>query len=185
MAAGSDTLKTAIICPSTVFGAARGPVSQKSDQIYKLTRLILERGKGVQLADGKSFWNYVHIHDLSTLYLRLVERVISGDSQATWNSEGYYLVESGTYFWGDVCRRITQEAYALGLLSSEEMEILSMEDRAIMAPAGRPVANYSVQAKALRARKLLGWIPAEGTLEDEIPGIVRAEALDLGLLPDQ
>ncbi|KAJ5896133.1 uncharacterized protein N7473_005532, partial [Penicillium subrubescens] len=143
LAAGSDTLKTAIVCPSTVFGAGRGPVLRRTEQMYNLTRLILETGKGLQLGDGKSFWNSVHIHDLSRLYIRLIDEAIFGGSKASWNSEGYYLVEGGEYFWGDICRRITREAYKLGLLGSEEMMVLDMEDRAIMAPAGRPVANYT------------------------------------------
>ncbi|GLI80634.1 hypothetical protein PoHVEF18_008991 [Penicillium ochrochloron] len=45
-----------------------------------------------------------------------------------------------------------------------------------MAPAGRPVANYTVKAEALRARKLLGWTPMQSMLQDEIPEIVKEEA---------
>jgi nucleoside-diphosphate-sugar epimerase len=144
--------------------------------MYNLTRLILESGKGLQLGDGKSFWNCVHIHDLSRLYIHLIDEAIFGGSKASWNSEGYYLVESGEYFWGDICRRITSEAYKLGLLASEDMVVLDMEKSAIMAPAGRPVANYTVKAKALRARKLLGWTPMQSMLQDEIPEIVKEEA---------
>jgi hypothetical protein len=36
------------------------------------------------------------------------------------------------------------------------MVVIYIEKSAIIAPAGRPVANYTVKAKALRARKLLG-----------------------------
>ncbi|GAQ10108.1 hypothetical protein ALT_7429 [Aspergillus lentulus] len=182
LAAGSDTLKTAIVCPSTVFGTGRGPVLRRTEQMYNLTRLILETGKGLQLADGKSFWNCVHIHDLSRLYVRLIDEAIFGGSKAAWNSEGYYLVEGGEYFWGDICRRITKEAYKLGLLASEEMVVLDMENRAAMAPAGRPVVNYTVKAKAVRARKLLGWTPSQLKIEDEIPEIVKEEARALGLI---
>jgi nucleoside-diphosphate-sugar epimerase len=189
---GSNSLKTAIICPSTVYGPGRGPVSQRSDQIPGLTRLILQSGRGLQFADGKAFWNAVHVYDLSRLYVSFVEDAIAstsdgtgqgqGQSKATWNEEGYYLVESGVYYWGDVARRITSEAYKLGLLPSEEVLGLGVENRDILRPAGRPVTNYAVRAEAIRARRLLGWRPVEeGTLESEIPGIVRAEARALGL----
>ncbi|KAL2870582.1 uncharacterized protein BJX67DRAFT_377936 [Aspergillus lucknowensis] len=186
LASGSDTLKTAIICPSTIYGTGRGPVSRRSDQIYKFTELILREGKGLQLEDGRTFWNSVHIFDLSRLYVALIEDAIAGTeagkAKATWNGEGYYLVESGTYFWGDVARWITREAHALGLLAAGEEEVTSvgMEDRGIFAPAGRPVINYAVRAEAVRARRLLGWTPVEGSLEEEIPAIVRAEARALG-----
>jgi nucleoside-diphosphate-sugar epimerase len=149
--------------------------------MYDLTRLILETGRGLQLADGKSFWNCVHVHDLSRLYIRLIDEAIFGGSKASWNSEGYYLVEGGEYFWGDICRRITKEAYKLGLLASEEMVVLDMENRAVMTPAGRPVVNYTVKAKAVRARKLLGWTPTQSKIEDEIPEIVKEVARAHGL----
>ncbi|KAL4994657.1 hypothetical protein BDV10DRAFT_176277 [Aspergillus recurvatus] len=177
---GSDNLKTAIICPSTIYGTGRGLVSQRSDQIPNLAKLILQRKKGLQLSDGRTFWNCVHVYDLSRLYVRLIEESISG-RELTWNEDGYYFVESGTYFWGDISQRITKEAYKLGLLPSEQMTVVEMKDRDILAPAGRPVGNYAVKAKTVRARKLIGWSPVEGSLEDEIPAIVMAVARSLGL----
>ncbi|KAL2816022.1 NAD(P)-binding protein [Aspergillus cavernicola] len=184
LASGSETLKTAIICPSTIYGPGRGPISQRSDQIPGLARLILQTGKGLQLADGKTFWNSVHIYDLARLYISLIEDAISspgGGGKATWNAEGYYLVESGTYFWGEISRRITKEAYALGLVKEEEVTVVDIKSRDVMAPAGLPVGNYAVKGKAVRARELLGWSPVEGSLEDEVPVIVRAEAKARGL----
>ncbi|CBF86758.1 hypothetical protein AN2396.2 [Aspergillus nidulans FGSC A4] len=135
---------------------------------------------GLQLSDGKTLWNCVHVYDLSRLYVRFIEQSISS-GELTWNEEGYYLVESGTYLWGDISRRITNEAYVLGLLPSEQMMVVEMKDRDILAPAGRPVGNYAVKAKAVRARRLLGWTPIEGSLEQKIPAIVLAEAKSLGL----
>ncbi|KAL6230395.1 hypothetical protein BDW75DRAFT_234447 [Aspergillus navahoensis] len=180
LSSGSDTLKVAIICPSTIYGTGRGLISRGSDQIPNLARLILQHKRGLQLSDGKTFWNCVHVYDLSRLYVRLIEESISGGA-LTWNEEGYYLVASETYFWGDISRRITKEAYKLGLLPSEQMTVVEMKDRDILAPAGRPVGNYAVKAKTVRARKLLGWSPVEGRLEDEIAAIVMAEARSLGL----
>ncbi|KAJ0424980.1 hypothetical protein BJY00DRAFT_275685 [Aspergillus carlsbadensis] len=186
LSSGSNTLKTAIICPSTVYGPGRGPVSQRSDQIPGFARLILRSGRGLQFADGRTFWNAVHVYDLSRLYVSLVEDAVAtngtgGAGQATWNEEGYYLVESGVYIWGDIARRITAEAYKLGLLSSEEVSVVRVESRDILRPAGRPVTNYAVRAEAIRARRLLGWRAVEGTIESEIPDIVRAEARAMGL----
>ncbi|KAL4925971.1 uncharacterized protein BDV17DRAFT_163351 [Aspergillus undulatus] len=187
----SSTLKTAIVCPSTVYGIGRGLISQRSHQIPNLTRLILQEAKGLQLSDGETFWNSVHVYDLSRLYVRLIEGAIaevdagstsSSRGSITWNEEGYYLVESGIYHWGDIARRITAEAYRLSLVPSGEVRIVGMEDRDVFKTAGRPVVNYSVAAKAIRARKLLDWSPVEGSLEDGIPDIVKAEARALGLL---
>ncbi|KAK6362478.1 hypothetical protein LTS17_012819 [Exophiala oligosperma] len=101
LAAGNDRVKTAIVCPSTVHGLGRGPVSQRSDQIPKLTQLMLQAGHGLQLGDGKIFWSYIHIYDLSRLYLLLVDEAVSNGSKATWNELGYYLVENGEFSWGE------------------------------------------------------------------------------------
>ncbi|KAL3460873.1 hypothetical protein BJX64DRAFT_300420 [Aspergillus heterothallicus] len=195
LAAGTDTLKTAIVCPSTVYGVGRGPVSQRSDQIYKLARLILQNRQGYQFADGRTFWNAVHVYDLSRLYVSLVEDAIGlittpttegqGNAQggkATWNADGYYLVEAGIYHWGEVAKHITAEAYALGLVPSTGVTSVGIQEREILAPAGRPVTNYAVRAEAVRAKELLGWRAVEGTLVEEIPAIVRSEARALGLL---
>ncbi|KAL4882722.1 hypothetical protein BJY04DRAFT_38990 [Aspergillus karnatakaensis] len=181
LASGTETLKTAIICPSTIYGTGRGVISQRTDQIPGSAKLILERGEGVQFADGKTFWNSVHVYDLSRLYIAFINAAVSDGKALTWNNEGYYLVESGRYFWGDVAREITREGYKLGLLPSEVVASVGIEEREVLAGAGRPVVNYSVKASAVRARKLLGWNPVEGTLAEEIPEIVRAEARALGL----
>lgn len=192
LASGSDTLKTAIICPSTVYGTGRGLISQRSDQIPNLAKLILEQKQGLQLADGQSFWNSVHLYDLARLYVRVVDDAIGesppsarGCSSRAWNREGYYLVESGRYFWGEIARRITSEAYRLGLLPTDQVAVVDgVLGRDVLAPAGRPVGNYAVEAKTVRARRLRGWQAVEGSLQDEIPAIVRAEAVRLGLKRD-
>lgn len=196
LASGSDTLKTAIICPSTVYGTGRGLISQRSDQIPNLAKLILQQKQGLQLADGQTFWNSVHVYDLARLYVRFVDDAI-GDSSGsdlestsargslTWNRDGYYLVESGRYFWGEIARQITSEAYRLGLLPADKVVVVDgVLGRDVLAPAGRPVGNYAVEAKTVRARRLLGWEAVEGSLQDEIPAIVRAEAVRLDLKRD-
>ncbi|KAL4862138.1 hypothetical protein BDV12DRAFT_190618 [Aspergillus spectabilis] len=181
LASGSSTLKTAIICPSTIYGTGRGAISQRTDQMPGFAKLILQRRKGLQFADGKTFWNAVHVYDLSRLYVSFIHDALSpSGGKVTWNAEGYYLVESGIYFWGDVAREISREAYKLGLLPSEEVASVGVEDRHVLAGAGRPVVNYSVRASAIRARKLLGWEAVEGSLAEEVPKIVRAEARALG-----
>lgn len=136
----------------------------------------------------------MHVYDLARLYVRFVDDAI-GDSSGsdleatpargsslTWNRDGYYLVESGRYFWGEIAQLITSEAYRLGLLPADKVVVVDgVLGRDVLAPAGRPVGNYAVEAKTVRARRLLGWEAVEGSLQDEIPAIVRAEAGALGL----
>jgi len=49
---------------------------------------MIERGHGFQVGEGKNIWTMVHVHDLSDLYLRLVEEAARGGGEATWGDKG-------------------------------------------------------------------------------------------------
>ncbi|KAI7522723.1 NAD(P)-binding protein, partial [Hortaea werneckii] len=91
-----DRVKTAIVSPPTIYGPGRGPGNKRSHQVPELARSTLERGAGLKVGAGKTFWGDVHVHDLSDLYLKLVEEAAAGGSTAewpgkpaTWGAEGY------------------------------------------------------------------------------------------------
>jgi hypothetical protein len=48
----SDSVKTAIVCPPTIYGPGRGPVNKRSRQVYHLARITLELGKAPQVGRG-------------------------------------------------------------------------------------------------------------------------------------
>ncbi len=90
-------VKTAIVCPPTIYGTGRGSGNTKSIQIPGLARCFLQRKEGFMVGEGKANWNNVHIHDLSQLYLKLVQEAVSGGGKATWGQEGYYFAENGEH----------------------------------------------------------------------------------------
>ncbi|KAK3109429.1 hypothetical protein LTR53_017331 [Teratosphaeriaceae sp. CCFEE 6253] len=97
-----EHVKTAVVAPPCIYGQGRGPGNRTSHQIPALCRATLQRGKGVQVGAGKTLWGSVHVHDLSRLYLRLVEEAAAGGSTAEWGGkpalwgpEGYFFCESG------------------------------------------------------------------------------------------
>ncbi|KAK6596093.1 hypothetical protein H4I95_10009 [Botrytis cinerea] len=45
LSAGSSSLKTAIVCPPTIYGPGRGPGNQRSRQVYNLVRITLQKGQ--------------------------------------------------------------------------------------------------------------------------------------------
>ena len=74
--AGSKTavnVKTAIVCPPTIYGPGRGPGNTYSDQWYFLAKAYIQRGHAFRIGEGTNRWNMVHVHDLSNIYLALVE----------------------------------------------------------------------------------------------------------------
>lgn len=95
--AASSLIKTTIVCPSLIYGEGRGPGNRRLMQAYELSRLILERDAGFVIGKEDYMWFNVHVYDLSRLYLSLLEVALGGGGEASWNGEGYYLVENGEY----------------------------------------------------------------------------------------
>lgn len=180
----ADKVKTAIICPPTIYGKGRGPVSGVGRQVYVLTSFILKEKYCPRIGKGLARWNHVHVHDLSGAIDLLVEAALDPsrkDDKQIWGPHGYFLTENGEHTWGDLASQIGQEVHKQGLADSElKTKELSM-DEAVKSPAGFEAASWGMnsRANALRAKKVLGWQPAQHGLVDELPIIVKSEAARL------
>ncbi|KAL6401276.1 hypothetical protein AUP68_15144 [Ilyonectria robusta] len=82
--AGKKGAKTAIVCPTAIFGPGRGPGNTRSIQVPELASHILQRGSAFSVGEGKNIWSTLHIHDVSNLFLLLVEAGAQGGGQAAW-----------------------------------------------------------------------------------------------------
>ncbi|KAJ9618318.1 hypothetical protein H2203_009236 [Taxawa tesnikishii (nom. ined.)] len=165
----AEKVKTAIICPPTIYGPGRGPGNQRSHQVPELARCTLEKGHGIQVGEGKTFWTSIHVHDLSLLYLSLFRAAVDGHgaSRATWGTEGYYFCEA---------------ADLRGWIESDEVVKYEPEDANKLTPMGAALWGCNSRARAVRARKLLGWEPRSPSLDAEIGPTVEVEAKRLGLV---
>lgn len=175
-------IKTAIVCPPTIYGTGRGPAKQRGQQLYELSRCTLERKKGLKVGAGRAYWTNIHLHDLSNLFLKLVEAAVDNGKDASWGPDGYYFAENGEHIWGEVSQAVAAAAHELGLIPSDEVEPLSAESANELTPYGSVVWGANSRCRAIRARKTLGWKPSGSSLKDEIPIIVKGEAARLGLL---
>ena len=185
LAAGSDPglpIRTAIVCPPTIYGKGRGPGSQRGAQLYMLANSMMEKKKGFQVGEGQNSWTSIHVHDLSKCYLKLVEAAARGGGNATWGEEGYYFTENGNFKWGEAAQKIASEIHKQGFLDSDEVAKLSNEEIKKIHPWGLFLWGSNSIGKAVRARKLLNWSPQERDLYEEIPSIVTSEAVGLGLV---
>ncbi|KAE8345655.1 hypothetical protein BDV24DRAFT_125423 [Aspergillus arachidicola] len=181
----SDRVKTVIVCPPTIYGRGRGPVSGRGRQVYELASFILKEKYSPQLGRGLARWNNVHVYDLSRLYDGLVRAALDPvrqNDKEIWGAKGYFLSENGEHVWGDLSRQIGQQAFKHGYLTQEPEHKQWSLDEALKSPAGFEAASwgYNSRGSALRAREVLGWKPQEQSLEAEIPEIIRAEAARLG-----
>lgn len=186
LAAGTENeskIKTAIVCPPTIYGRGRGPGNQRGHQIYELSRCILEKKIGIQVGAGKTYWPNIHVFDLSDCYVKLVEAAVDRGSSATWGKEGYYFTENGEHVWGEVSKLIASAAQKQRLIPSNDVITVSAEEADKLTPHGSALWGANSRCKAIRARKVLAWSPEQQSLVSEIPEAVKSEASRLGLLP--
>ena len=186
----SDRIKTAIVCPSTIHGLGRGPSNKRSIQIPALVRAILERGHGIQVGAGKTHWGNIHVHDLSDIYLKLVENAAVGGSiaewpgkPALWGEEGYYFGEAGEHVWGDVSQLVATEAHKQDLIKTDEVKSLSEKEANECTQFGAMMWGGNSRPRGKRARVALKWEPKGPGVEEGIKAIVEVEAKDLGMKP--
>ncbi|KAB8277021.1 hypothetical protein BDV30DRAFT_205698 [Aspergillus minisclerotigenes] len=177
-----ESVKTAIVCPPTIYGPGRGPGNQKSVQAYWLAAAVLKRKKGFLVGEGKNIWHQVHVQDLSDVYGALADAAAAGGGKATWNDKGYYLAENGQFVWGDIQREVARVAYEKKLIPSPDVESLPDAQVSELNEFGLYAWGSSSRGHALRARKLFGWSPSKPSLKELIPEIVDLEAKNLGLL---
>lgn len=171
-----NRIKTAIVCPPTIYGVGRGTGNKTSIQVNMAANLALREGKAMQIGDGSSVWHEVHVHDLSQLYLLLGEAAVSGNSKATWNESGYYFVENGAFAWGDVILAIANEAHKQGLLATNEVKSLDLEQAQAVHPYYPYLCGTTSRGVSKRAGNVLGWAPKGNSLMEELPQLIAAEA---------
>jgi len=193
LAAGSDIVKTAIVCPPTIYGPGRGTIRKRSSQLPGLVKATLENGKALQLGKGKSEWNNVHVHDLSALFVLLAEAAVAYDpsnkedqkSREIWGGRGYFLAENGHHVWGEISKEVSEAAYKAGYIKSPD--VVPMSAQQARETAGLRALTWGLNSKgfARRAKKYLGWKPVGQSLKDSIPELVESEARALGLTAGQ
>ncbi|KAF2704535.1 NAD(P)-binding protein [Pleomassaria siparia CBS 279.74] len=178
-----DRVKTAIVCPPTIYGAGRGPINARSRQAYELAKFILEREQIPIIGSGKARWNTIHVADLADVYVLLTEAAVAKNTDAElWGSEkGYYLVEDGEHVWADIARSMGKKAVELGFVKKGIKEVqLDKEEAEKQAGFAAVSWGLNSRGKAERANKVLGWKPHRPSLEDTLDEILKGEKAALG-----
>ncbi|KAK4615487.1 Oxidase ucsJ [Fulvia fulva] len=173
----AENVKTALVAPPTIYGRGRGPVSSRSRQAYELAKLVLQKGYAPIVGEGKARWNQVHVHDLSDLWVLLVEAAIAKKlDQEIWGAKGYYLAVNGEFVWGEVSRQVAKAAAKKGYISKDWKDQPLSKDEAFQVADFQAVSwGLNSRGKGERASSVLGWKPHRPTLEEVIPEIVDDE----------
>lgn len=177
----SNKVKSAIVCPPTIYGQGRGPGNLRSIQADKSTESMLKHKKGWVIGKGQNVWNQIHVNDLSDLYMHLAEAAANGGSPATWNDQGYYLAENGEFVWGDILKAIAKDAHSKGFLPSPEPESLSPEQLQPYFEGGHYYVGTTSRGNSIRGKRQFGWKPYRHSLLEWVPTLVDREARALGL----
>lgn len=188
--ATDGAVKAAVVCPPLIYGQGRGPANQRSMQIPELVRVTLERGKGVVVGKGKNCWSCVHVHDLSNLYLKLVENAAAGESlaewpgkPALWGEEGFFFCESGEVRMQELAQEVVAQAKKQGYLKNEKEEVegIGPEEASQSTHRGDVLWGCNSRSRAKRAREALGWEPVGKGWKEVVEEQVGMEAEALGL----
>ena len=137
---------------------------------------------------GKNLWSGIHVHDLSTLYLRLTENAAAGESLAEWAGKpalwgegGFFFCESGTVAFDQVAGWIVQDAKKQHYINSDKVKSIDGEEASQLTHRGDALWGMNSRSSAKRAREALGWKPEAKSLRDVVREQVELEATALGL----
>lgn len=174
---GSDAVRIAVVCPPTIYGPGRGPVSGRSRQAYQLAKMILTKGVAPIVGQGLAHWNSVHVQDLADAYVLLAEAAAAKNlSDELWNERGYFLAENGEFVWGEYSRLMAKKAHELGYIKEAPKDLPLSKDEALDFAGFEAVSwGLNSRGKAERLAKTLGWKPYRPSIEDEIPRILESE----------
>ncbi|PLB52556.1 NAD(P)-binding protein [Aspergillus steynii IBT 23096] len=178
LAADPSKVRTAIVAPAVIYGKGRGPDKKKSAPVsepFLRPRRVFVVGK------GENIWHNIHVQDLTQLYLLLGEAAVNGGGSATWNAQGYYLAENGSYVNRKMLKLASSILYKKGLVSSPEPEEVTVEQSESILPWLKIMVGVDSQGIARRGRKLLGWSPTMPTFEDELEAALETDARAMGL----
>lgn len=144
LAGAKDGIKTAVICPSLIYGAGTG-LNPHSVQIPFLASNARENGVVEIVGKGLNVWANVHVEDVASLYQLVLEKGLGG---------AFYFVENGEASYADLGQALAQR---LGL------QVVHLEPEVAAERWGVARAYFSFgsnsRVRARRAREDLGWVP--------------------------
>jgi nucleoside-diphosphate-sugar epimerase len=127
----------------------------------------------------------VHINDLATAYILLVEEALKPNGgAATWGPEAYYFTETADHTWLDVTAAIAKIAHGRGAILTADIDQLDVAEASKVHPWAPLLWGGNCRSRADRLRSL-GWKPAGPTIYESLPAMVDFEINSLGTQSDK
>jgi nucleoside-diphosphate-sugar epimerase len=154
LASALDGVRSVVIRPSLIYGRGIG-VEGASIQIPRLIEQAKASGVARHIGRGLNVWSHVHIQDVADLFLLALDTAPAGS---------LFYAENG-----EASMRTSVEAISRMLGLGGKTEAWAIEDAvAALGPGAHLSFASNSRVQALKARRVLGWVPRGPTLLDEI-----------------
>ncbi|KZW01417.1 NAD(P)-binding protein [Exidia glandulosa HHB12029] len=161
-----------IVAPSVVWGAGSGPIHRTTFINGLYVSLAQAFKRAVVIGDGSNIMATVHVDDVVSLHLLLLERGLSEKDLQASPFAKFYIASTYDQPTKDVIQVVTNFFHDKGLYPSAQLESLSLAEAVKLHPWAFVIAK-NTPMKAERARAV-GWKPLH--VESVVPHI--AEGLE-------
>jgi len=165
--AAKKGIRSMVIVPTMVYGKGLG-IRKETIQLPFLYQLSLEKGMGIHIEKGENIWSNIHITDLGSLYVQMLEQGSAGS---------YYYAENGEASLKDIAREISKK-----MSQTEETLSIPIND-AIAYFKNADLVHFGLASNSRctseKAKKTLNWQPKYSSIFDYIE-VEAAVERDLG-----
>lgn len=170
----SEKVNIAIMCPPDIYGRGTGLGKTHSALVPMFVKEIQDLGgKAFYFGEGSNTRSWVHIDDLTKLYLRVVEVAASGEhARKYFNANGYYFASTQEHSQIDLARATAAILHKHGVIEDAEPVRVGLEVLDGMASfpgfpmLGRYLFASNSRTRAERAGEAFGYKgEAEGLMD--------------------
>lgn len=145
-------IRTAVICPTTVYGYRQG-LEVDSDQLPRLVTKTLAQNAGVYIGKGQNIWSHVFLGDLCELYELALHKAPSAS---------FFFAENGESTYHAIGEALSRRFGFKGKVESWDIDS-AIAEIGLLARAG---LASNCRVRSTNAKRILGWKPTgPGLLE--------------------
>ncbi|PYI01528.1 NAD(P)-binding protein [Aspergillus sclerotiicarbonarius CBS 121057] len=157
-------VRSYIFAPCLVYGRGEGFGNKTSIQDVSIVQAAQGARRVCAVDSDDPTWPVCHVIDTATLYLQILQKILSGEEIAH-GKNGYYLASSGPIAWNEVYAAFAKALYKRKIVEDDNVHQADETSRIKMA-AGLGVNSQEIQVlmggKCLYTAKRgyeIGWKP--------------------------
>lgn len=164
-------IRTAVVIPPGVYGTGQGELRRTTMVLPWYVDAVKKRGRGFIIGEGRNVNSLIHVRDLATAIILLVEEALEGGGKADWGEKGWYYVESGEAVFTEVAKAVVKEMAKKGIIGGEEVDVLTAEEAKQLHPYAELLWGSNIRVNGERIRGLR-WSAKEGDVFSVIPELL-------------